>query len=56
LRRLLRFAIVVWLARWIALELASYLGHHPRGPGPSPLDSPHPPGWMPGPERGIEQD
>jgi hypothetical protein len=60
LKRLLPLAVALWVGRWLALELASYLGRHPRRPGPNPLESPHPPGWMPGPatdgpERGIEE-
>jgi hypothetical protein len=55
MRRLLRFAALAWLARWVAGEIAAYLGRRPRAPGPPPVDSPHPPGWMPGPERGIEE-
>lgn len=55
MRRLLRLAALVWLGRWVAGEVAAYLGRHPRAAGPSPLDSPHPPGWMPGPERGMEE-
>ena len=50
MRRLLRLAVLAWLGRWAAGEVAAYLGRHPRSPGPPPLDSPHPPGWMPGPE------
>ena len=56
MRRLLRLAALAWLARWVAGEIAAYAGRHPPAPGPSPLDSQHPPGWMPGPERGIEGD
>ncbi len=53
---LLRLAALAWVGRWVAGELAAYLGRHPRAPSPPPLNSPHPPGWMPGPERGIEPD
>jgi len=50
-RRALALAAAAWVARWLALELASLAGHkllRPR-PGPPPLDSPRAPGWMPGP-------
>ena len=48
-RRLALLALGLWVARWLALELASLAGHRLLPPGPSPLDSPRPPGWMPGP-------
>jgi len=59
LKRLVGLALLLWVGRWAAGEAAAYLGRHPRRPGPNPLDSPHPPGRMPGPraagpERGIE--
>ncbi|NUR78165.1 MAG: hypothetical protein HOQ28_17995 [Thermoleophilia bacterium] len=54
MRRVLRLAVLLWIGRWLAGELAAYLGRHPRRPGPDPRESPHPPGWMAGPERGIE--
>jgi len=49
LRRAVALAAAVWIARWLALELSSLAGHRLLPPGPSPLDSPRPPGWMPGP-------
>jgi hypothetical protein len=45
-------ALVLWVGLWAAEEVASYLGHHPRRLGPDPLESPEPPGWMPGPVDG----
>jgi hypothetical protein len=59
LRRLLRFALLLWIGRWVAGEAAAYLGRNPRRPSPNPLQSAHSPGWMSGPpehgpERGIE--
>ncbi|MBX5474383.1 MAG: hypothetical protein IRZ20_05155 [Thermoleophilia bacterium] len=44
--RLLRFALAAWLARWAALELASWLGRR-RPRGAPPVDSPRIPGRMP---------
>ena len=49
LRRAVALAAAAWIARWLALELASLAGHRLLPPGPSPLDYPRPPGWMPGP-------
>jgi hypothetical protein len=43
-------AAAAWIARWAALEVASYL--HRTGPAtgkPLPREAEHPPGWMPGP-------
>ncbi len=48
-RRLLKLALLAWLARWAAGELAGYAGRHWRKPGPPPLESPRAPGHMPGP-------
>lgn len=50
LRRVLRIGLAYWLLRWAAGELAAYAGRHWRAPGPPPIESEHPPGWMPGPE------
>ena len=49
LRRAVTLAAAAWIARWLARELASLAGHRLLPPGPPPLDSPRPPGWMPGP-------
>jgi hypothetical protein len=49
LRRLALLALGLWVVRWLALELASYAGHKLLPLGPPPVDSPRPPGWMPGP-------
>ncbi len=38
LSRLLKLALLAWLARWAAVELAAYAGRHWRRPGPSPLE------------------
>ncbi|HET7568634.1 MAG TPA: hypothetical protein VFJ91_11615 [Gaiellaceae bacterium] len=46
MRRLARFALAAWVGRWLALELASWLGRR-RPPGPAPVDSPRLPGRMP---------
>jgi hypothetical protein len=48
-RRLLELALAAWLARWAAVELASYAGRHWRKPGPAPVDSLRAPGH--GPQR-----
>jgi hypothetical protein len=48
-RRLVLLTLAAWLARWAAIELASYAGRHWRKPGRPPLDSARAPGWMPGP-------
>ena len=42
LRRLIRLAIVLWILRWAALELASWAGHRllPRGSAPKDLAEP----------------
>jgi hypothetical protein len=45
MRRLLLFALVVWIARWAVLEVAVRL--HQRRPLRSARDSPRAPGWMP---------
>ena len=49
LRRLALLAFGLWVARWLARELASYAGHRLLPKGPPPVDSPRAPGWMPGP-------
>jgi hypothetical protein len=49
LRRAVALAAAAWVARWLALELASFAGHKLLRPRRLPLDSPRPPGWMPGP-------
>jgi hypothetical protein len=49
LRRLVLLGLGLWVARWLALELASYAGHKWLPKGPPPVDSPRPPGWMPTP-------
>jgi len=46
-RRLLLFALGVWVGRWAAMELASYAGHRLLPPGPPPRDSPRRPWHMP---------
>ena len=48
LRRLVRIALLVWIGRWAALQLASYVGRY-RPVGPAPKDSERAPGHMPGP-------
>jgi hypothetical protein len=48
-KRLLVGAVVAWLARWAAMELASYSGRYWQKRGPAPKDSPRQPGRMPGP-------
>jgi hypothetical protein len=50
---LLKLAAGLVVLRWAAGEVAAYAGRHWRAPGPAPLDSPRPPGWMPGPEPGL---
>lgn len=50
MRLLLRFAGALLVLRWAAGEVAAYAGRHWRPSGPAPIDSPRPPGWMPGPE------
>jgi hypothetical protein len=47
-RRLAKIALAAWLARWAAIELASYAGRHWRKPGPAPIDSERAPGRGPG--------
>jgi hypothetical protein len=55
-KRLLTLPLALWVGRWLAEEVAAYLGRHPRSAPVPPLQSPHPPGWMPGPERGMQAD
>jgi hypothetical protein len=45
-KRLFGLVVVIWVARWAALELASWIGRR-RPPGPPPIDSPRVPGRMP---------
>jgi hypothetical protein len=45
MRRLLLFALVVWIGRWAVLEIAMLL--HRRRPLRSAKESPRAPGWMP---------
>src|ERR671929_167108 len=40
-------AMAVWLGRWAAMEVASYLGHRVLPPGPPPNEGLRRPGWMP---------
>jgi hypothetical protein len=49
LGRLAKIVFAYWILQWAAGELAAYAGRHWRKPGPSPLESEHPPGHMPGP-------
>jgi hypothetical protein len=49
LRRVVVLAAAAWVGRWLALELASLAGRKLLPPGPAPLESPRPPGWMPAP-------
>jgi hypothetical protein len=44
-RRLVRWAVVAWVGRWVALELATLLGHEL--PSLRRDDPRRPPGWMP---------
>jgi hypothetical protein len=47
---LLGLAAAAWIARWAALEAASYLHRtRPATGKPLPRAAEHPPGWMPGP-------
>jgi hypothetical protein len=48
-RRVVALAAAAWVARWLALELASFAGHKLLPRRRPPRDSPRPPGWMPGP-------
>ena len=48
-KRLLLIAAALWVARWIAMEVAAYAGRHWQQRGPAPNDSPRRPGRMPGP-------
>ena len=43
-------AAAAWIARWAALEVASYRHRtRPVTGKPLPREAEHPPGWMPGP-------
>ncbi|HEX6701148.1 MAG TPA: hypothetical protein VF101_10500 [Gaiellaceae bacterium] len=46
LRRVVRLAVLAWIGRWAAMEVASHRG---RGKGPPPNASERAPGHMPGP-------
>jgi hypothetical protein len=46
-RRLAYVVLGLWLGRWLAMELASYVGHRLLPPGPPPKESARRPGWMP---------
>jgi hypothetical protein len=48
-KRLLLAALAVWLGRWAAQEIAAYAAGRWLPSGPPPIDSPRPPGRMPGP-------
>ena len=50
LKRLVLLALAAWVARWLALELASYAAHHWLTPVEARPD--RPPGRMPGPLDG----
>ncbi|MGH3103381.1 MAG: hypothetical protein ACRDN6_04715 [Gaiellaceae bacterium] len=63
MKRLLALGAVLWLGRWLLLELASYAGRHWLPPGPPARDSPRQPGRLPGPfdrrralERGTQDE
>ena len=47
LRQLVYLVLAGWVGRWLAMELASYVGHRILPPGPPPKDSERRPGWMP---------
>jgi hypothetical protein len=47
IRRLVYLALGLWVARWAAMELASFAGHRLLPPGPPPKDSTRRPGLMP---------
>ena len=47
--RLAALAAAVWVLRWAALELASYLHRTRRRPVPLPRESEHAPGALPTP-------
>jgi hypothetical protein len=47
--KLAALAAAVWVLRWAALELASYLHRTRPRPAPLPRDSEHLPGAMPSP-------
>jgi hypothetical protein len=48
MRRFMLLGGLIWIGRWLALEIASQVARK-RPRGPAPKDSPRPPGWMPGP-------
>jgi hypothetical protein len=48
-KRLLQMLFAAWIVRWAAGELAAYAGRRLLPPGPPPIESAQPPGWMPGP-------
>jgi hypothetical protein len=49
IRRLAIAALVLWVARWAALEIAMQIARRRPRPTVPPKDSPWPPGHMPGP-------
>jgi hypothetical protein len=49
MRRLLIAGGVLWIVRWVAIQVAGYAGRHWLPVGPSPRESPRQPGRMPGP-------
>jgi hypothetical protein len=51
LSNLVKIGVGLWLLHWAAQELAAYAGRHWERQGPAPRDSPHRPGWMPGPSE-----
>jgi hypothetical protein len=46
-RRVALLAGGLWVARWAAMELASFAGHRLLPKGPPPSASGRKPGWMP---------
>jgi hypothetical protein len=50
LNRLLKLVGAVLILRFVAEEVVAFAARNWLSPGPAPLDSPRPPGWMPGPE------
>jgi hypothetical protein len=52
LRRVLRLALMVWLLRWAAGELAAYAGRHWLPPQKTPKNTGPRPGWMLAPRTG----
>ena len=52
-KRLLEIVVGLWLARWLAGELAAYAGRHWQPHGPAPRNSPRKPGWIPGTPKSV---